>query len=58
MQSGEEWVVLAKTRADLFDEAAALIGQHHPDEVPAILAIPLANASAAFADWIASETRD
>jgi periplasmic divalent cation tolerance protein len=57
MQRGTEWVVLAKTTRARFEALAARAAALHPDEVPAILAIPM-EATAAFGDWVHAETGD
>lgn len=58
METATEFVVILKTRADLFDAASARIKSLHPHEVPAILAIPLSHAEPSFAQWVVDNTRD
>jgi periplasmic divalent cation tolerance protein len=55
LEEAEEVALLCKTRADLFERAAAMARAHHPHEVPAIVAWPL-TATADYAAWIAAET--
>ncbi len=57
MQRGTEWVILAKTTRACFDAIAEHVTELHPDEVPAILALPV-EASAAFGEWVRAETGD
>jgi len=57
VQRGTEWVVLAKTTRARFEALEVRAAGLHPDEVPAILAIPM-EATAAFADWVHAETGD
>ncbi|MEO0982474.1 MAG: divalent cation tolerance protein CutA [Pseudomonadota bacterium] len=50
-----EWMLTAKTRADLFEAAAAAISEAHPYDLPCITATPM-TATAAFRDWVVRET--
>lgn len=45
-----------KTRSDLFDRLAGLIGEMHSYETPAILGVPADRANGAYAQWVATET--
>jgi periplasmic divalent cation tolerance protein len=56
VDSAVEFVAAIKTRAQLFDAVAAVIGQHHNYELPQIIAVPIVHVSDDFADWIRSET--
>lgn len=46
-----------KTTAAAYGALEALIRQHHPYELPAIYAVPVARASAAYAAWVAEQTQ-
>ncbi len=56
VEEGEETPLILKTRAALFDEVAALARGMHPDETPAILAIPVERSTPDFAAWLEAET--
>ena len=56
VESAEEFVLVAKTRAELFDGAAAEITRLHPYDTPEIIAVPIVAGSAKYLDWIAAET--
>lgn len=56
IEAAEEVALLCKTRADLFDAAAAEARRLHPYEVPGIVGWPLAT-TADYAAWIVGETR-
>lgn len=57
-EQSEEWVVLAKTRADLFARLAARVRAVHSYDTPCIVALPLIDGDPAFLDWIATETTE
>lgn len=52
-----EVMLLAKTRADLFDRAIQRIKALHPYEVPEIVAQNFAAGFSPYLDWIGAETR-
>ncbi|KIT14652.1 divalent-cation tolerance protein CutA [Jannaschia aquimarina] len=52
-----EVTLLAKTRAELGDAVTARVTDLHPYEVPAILGWKADFVSAAYADWVRTETR-
>lgn len=51
-----EVMVLAKTRADLFDRAIARIKALHPYETPEIVAQNFSAGFAAYLTWVADST--
>jgi periplasmic divalent cation tolerance protein len=55
IEAEREWILSAKTRAPLFEAAAAMIRERHPYDVPAILAVD-ALSDAATAAWLDAET--
>ncbi|MBX9789870.1 MAG: divalent-cation tolerance protein CutA [Pirellulales bacterium] len=57
VESAEEFVLVAKTRAELFDRAAAEIARLHPYDTPEIIAVPIVEGSQKYLDWIAAETQ-
>lgn len=50
----EEWRLLLRTRADLFDDLAALLVEHHPWKNPEVLALRIAAGTGDYLDWIAA----
>ena len=56
VETADEVVLLAKTRAALADAVTAALADGHPYEVPALLVLPVATASAAYGAWIEAET--
>jgi periplasmic divalent cation tolerance protein len=50
--NAEEWMVILKSRTDLFPELDALIQQLHPYDVPELLAVPIIAAGRSYLDWI------
>ncbi len=55
LETSEEWLVTAKTRADRFTQIEQAIIELHPYDVPEVVATPLANVGAAYAAWMAAE---
>lgn len=51
-----EALCLCKTRAALFSAVRDRIAALHPYSVPEIIAVPLAQGSAAYLDWVAQAT--
>jgi len=50
--SEPEMRLMFKTSRALYPALEALLRQMHPYELPAIFALPVAEASAAYADWV------
>ena len=57
VQQEPEYRLLLKTTEARYRELEHAIGTLHPYETPAIIALPIEKAEAAFGDWISSETR-
>jgi periplasmic divalent cation tolerance protein len=53
----QEWQLTIKTDLRRFDDLAQFITQHHPYEVPEILALPLVAGSTAYLTWLAEQTQ-
>jgi periplasmic divalent cation tolerance protein len=51
-----EYLLLIKTRADLYESAADLIKQNHSYEVPEIISLPVTTGSPSYLDWIDAVT--
>lgn len=56
IETAEEWLCLAKTRAELFPALEAAIKSVHPYENPEIIATPIASGSLEYLSWVAAET--
>lgn len=56
IEEGLEVPVLLKTGEAHFEAVEALVAAHHPDDVPAILAIAVERTTEAFGTWLAEET--
>lgn len=56
IETAQEVPLAIKTRAALYPQVEALIGQLHPYELPEIVAVPIVHGAAAYLDWIAAET--
>ena len=53
-----EFVLVIKTRRDLFGAVEAAIRELHPYQVPEIIALPIEEGSSAYLGWILCETRE
>jgi periplasmic divalent cation tolerance protein len=49
--------IAIKTRQVLYSKVEAAIREIHPYELPEVVAVPITDASAAYLDWIDTETR-
>jgi periplasmic divalent cation tolerance protein len=56
IETAGEWLCLAKSRAELFGAIEQTIRVLHPYETPEILAVPVADGSRAYLDWLRDET--
>ncbi len=57
VQAEGEFRVLFKTTAERYPALEAALRASHPYELPAIVALPVAQALPEFADWVGTETR-
>lgn len=51
LEEAEEWLCLFKTVPEAYDELEPAIRALHPYELPEIVALPVAQASAGYLDW-------
>ncbi|HEY8427476.1 MAG TPA: divalent-cation tolerance protein CutA [Sandaracinaceae bacterium] len=49
--------LLVKTRRSRFDALSAWIAEHHPYEVPEIVALPIEAGAKSYLDWLEEQTR-
>ena len=57
VETTSEVPVLIKTRAALYPDVEAFVRDHHPYELPEVIALPLNAGLASYLAWIAAETR-
>ena len=57
IDEAEEWLLIMKTRNDLYDDLEKLIRELHPYEVPEILASPIVSGYQGYLDWLDREVR-
>ena len=56
VETAIEWLCVAKTTADRYDEVEAAIRSVHSYDVPEILALPVVRGSAPYLRWLGEET--
>jgi periplasmic divalent cation tolerance protein len=56
VEHDDEVQLVIKSEAAQFDAIAALLREHHPYELPEVVAIRIDRGSQEYLDWIASET--
>jgi periplasmic divalent cation tolerance protein len=56
IESDQEAVLIAKTRADAREALQARVIDLHPDEVPCVVFLPVAGGNPDYLDWITRET--
>jgi periplasmic divalent cation tolerance protein len=52
IETSQEWLCLAKTRRELYDEIEKAIRGAHSYQVPEILAVPIVAGSADYLAWL------
>ncbi|OGQ97238.1 MAG: cytochrome C biogenesis protein CcdA [Deltaproteobacteria bacterium RIFOXYD12_FULL_57_12] len=55
VEEAGEYLCIAKSRQDLFDELRQIIAANHPYEVPEILALPISAGSDSYLAWLNQE---
>ncbi|MBW2610514.1 MAG: divalent-cation tolerance protein CutA [Deltaproteobacteria bacterium] len=55
IDEAEEWLLIMKTRDDLYGDLEKAIQEIHPYAVPEILAIPVIAGSQSYLDWLNRE---
>jgi periplasmic divalent cation tolerance protein len=58
IETSQEWLCIAKTLKGLYPEVEQAIRQAHSYQVPEILAVAVAAASADYLAWLAGEVKD
>jgi periplasmic divalent cation tolerance protein len=54
IEKAEEYLILMKSRKDLFEKLSETVKALHSYEVPEILALPVVEGSKAYMDWLGS----
>ena len=54
MEKAEEYLILMKSRKDLFEKLSETVKALHSYEMPEILALPVVEGSKAYMDWLGS----
>jgi len=57
VEKAEEFLVMMKSRSDLFEKLSAAVAKLHSYEVPEILAIPIIAGSKFYLDWLENTLR-
>ena len=52
-----EWLLVIKSRQDLFDELSAQIRKLHSYEVPEVIAVPVIGGAETYLAWLDQELR-
>lgn len=55
VEDAQEFVLLIKTRRDIFDALRAELSRIHSYEIPEIIALPVVDGSEAYLGWIDRE---
>ena len=58
VETAEETVLIAKTRAELADALAARVKELHSYDVPCVVILPITGGPPPFLRWIEDETAD
>jgi periplasmic divalent cation tolerance protein len=56
LQQEPEWLLLIKTRADLYPQVEEALNAHHTYDTPEIIQVPILRGSAAYLGWIDENT--
>ena len=56
IQDDGEALMVVKTTGSAYAQLESWLAEHHPYDVPEILALPVARGSAAYLDWVMEET--
>jgi len=58
VESSQEWMCLAKSQEEKFDEIVRMVKELHSYEVPEIIAVPLVAVSDSYEQWMKSVLGD
>jgi periplasmic divalent cation tolerance protein len=57
IESAQEWQVVFKTSADRYRDLERYVLDHHSDDVPEILCLPVVGGHQPYLTWVAEQTR-
>jgi periplasmic divalent cation tolerance protein len=57
LQKEPEWLLLIKTKADLYEEVEDALGVHHSYDTPEIIQVPITQGSMAYLSWVDENTK-
>jgi periplasmic divalent cation tolerance protein len=57
VRESAEYFCLIKTAASKFAAVSELITEHHPYELPEIIALPIEQTTSLYGDWLQNELR-
>lgn len=57
IETGQEFLLVIKSRAELFETLQKQIVSAHPYELPEIIAVPVSTGSAPYLAWLEAQTR-
>ncbi len=57
VEKAEEYVLLMKSRLDLFEKLSSKVKELHTYEVPEIIALPIVQGSKAYIEWLNESLR-
>ena len=57
VERAEEFLVLMKSRSDLFDQLSETVARLHSYEVPEIIALPIKGGANAYLEWLGSSLK-
>jgi periplasmic divalent cation tolerance protein len=58
VQTEREWLLLAKTTTGSLARLREVVVREHPYDVPELLAVPVAQALEAYAEWVRDQVAD
>jgi periplasmic divalent cation tolerance protein len=58
IETAQEWLCVAKTRRELYDQIEKAIRRLHSYQVPEILAVPVVAGSADYLAWLDQELKE
>ena len=56
IETANEWLMIIKTRKDLYMDLERNIKEIHSYDIPEILAVPVVEGNSDYLDWVAEET--
>lgn len=54
----EESLIIVKTQKTRLNELVEFVQEHHPYDVPEVIALPIVGGSQEYLDWVKQETTD